>query len=87
MSSEEPNLVTYIVHRGRKTVFVSLIGLKGLGIDHFGFQIRVELIQLVSPFLQGRGGREIGRFGGVGFDDVSRMLSVQGKKRGDTGGG
>ena len=44
MSSEEPNLITDIVHRGWKAIFVGLFGLNGLGINHLGFQLGVELI-------------------------------------------
>ena len=87
MSSKEPNVVAYIVHRGRKAVFIGLFRLNGLGVHHLGFQVRVELIQLISPFLQSCGGREICSFGRAGFDDVLRMWSLQGKKQGDTGGG
>ena len=101
MSSEELNLVTDIVRRGRKTVFVGLFRLDGLGINHLRFQVGIELVQLISPFLQIRGGWEISNAGGFGRartgfnragdrfipDDVSRVLSIQGKKRSDTGSG
>ena len=80
----------------RQTIFVP-------DINHLEFQVGVELMQLISPFLQSRRGREISRADSFGradrvtgfnkagdrfiMDDVSRMLSLQGKKRGDTGGG
>ena len=92
MSSEEPNLIAYVVNRGWEKVFVGLFGLDGLGIGHLGFQVGVKLIQLVRPFLQSRGGRKFGGFTGLDINrfvanDVSRVLSIQGKKRGNTGGG
>ena len=44
MSSEEPNLITYVVDWGRETVFIGLFRLDGLSMDHLGFQVGVELI-------------------------------------------
>ena len=61
MSSEEPNLITDIVHRGRETSVIGLFELDGLGINHLGLQGGIDLVQLVSQFLQSREGREIGR--------------------------
>ena len=74
MSSEEPNLIADIVHRGREASFIYLFGLDRLCIDHLGLQVGIELVQLVSPFLYSRRGREIGRFGRPGRfvpDDIS----------------
>ena len=60
MSLGEPNLIAYIVNEGREMVFIGLFRFDSLSIYNFGLKVGVELVQLVSPFLQGLGSWETG---------------------------
>ena len=44
MSVKEPYIIAYIINRGQKMVFVGLFRLYHLVIEHFGFQVGVELV-------------------------------------------
>ena len=66
-------------------VFVCLFGLGRLIIDHFGFQVGMQVCKLVSPFFEHLGcGCLSGR---ILFDNPSWVLSIKGKEGCNTGCG